>query len=576
MDSQQTDKIHANDIDRDVLPEIPVLIIGGGPVGLTTSILLSYHGVRSLLVEQHPGTSIYPKARFINARTMEIFRQLGIEQAIREVAIPCTDSVVIRHSLVGAEIARRPVETMIPQSVRVWSPTWGCVSTQEIFEPILLAQARLGESARIRFNTQFLTFEQHDEHIVARLLDRPTGRVWDVRAQYLVGADGPRSRVREILGIRMQGEPVLRHYINILFRADLNSLVADRQIGGGFITNPEAAGMLVYNGGNRWRFQISYEPDRGERPEDYAAERCLQLIRAAVGVADVSLELDGIFPWSDAALVAERFGDRRAFLVGDAEHLMSPAGGFGMNVGLQNAHNLAWKLAAVLKGWTGPLLPATYETERAPISRQITDRVLRTITSARGTSREAVASSPSAPGTRPQLPPDLFREHGSVFGATYSSSVIVPDGTAPAPVTNPVTDYVPTARPGSRAPHLWLERGDRRVSTLDLYGRHFVLLTGQEGQDWCRAAEHVAARLRVPLQAIRIGPTGEWQDSDRVWAATYGVEESGAVLVRPDGYVAWRSLRLSGDSESELGATFATALGRRLHYAQAGGGDRRP
>lgn len=522
--------------------EIPVLIVGGGPIGLTTSLLCSHHGVRSLLVEQHPGTSIFPKARFINARTMEIFRQMGIEPAMREVAIPHTRNVVWAHSLAAEELARRPVETMIPESVRAWSPTWGRTATQENFEPILLAQARRREPAEMRFDTRLLAFEQREEHVVARLLDRPSGHEWEVRAQYLVGADGAHSHVRDGLGIRMRGQEVLTNSINILFRADLSRWVADREINICFITNPQAAGLLLYNGGDRWRFTAFYYPDKGERPEDYTAERCLQVVRAAVGVPSVPVELDGVFPWSDAALVAERFGDRRVYLAGDAEHLMPPAGGFGMSVGIQDAHNLVWKLAAVLKGWAGPALLDSYEAERAPIARAMTDQMARNATAARGRSREGADAAASPAGARPALGrPEFFREHGLVFGATYASSVIVPDGTAPTQVPNAVTDYVPDARPGSRAPHLWLERAGERISTLDLFGSAFVLLTGPRGGAWCEAAEAAARELRLPLRVYTIGATDGMRDSEGAWPQRYGIEPEGAVLVRPDGYVAWRS-----------------------------------
>lgn len=549
------------DRDWDVPSEIPVLIVGGGPVGLTTSLLLSHHGISSLLVEQHPGTSIYPKARFINARTMEIFRQLGIEAALRAVEIPATRNVVWARSLAGDELARRPVETMIPEAVRAWSPTWGCTSTQETFEPVLLAEAQRRPSASLRFHTQLLSFEQGDDHILGTLLDRSSGREQQVRAQYLVGADGAHSRVREALDIRMDGEPVLTHSINILFRADLSRWVRDRAINLCFITNQEAAGLLLYNGADRWRFTAFYFPERGERADDYTPERCLQIVRAALDLPDLPVELDGTFPWSDAALVAERFGDRRALLAGDAEHLMAPAGGFGMSVGIQNAHNLTWKLAAVLQAWGAPSLLASYDAERRPISRAMTEQMARNALAARGAGRPT-ANAPAQSEPRPALGrPEFFWEHGLVFGATYATGALVPDGTPPVPVPNPVTDYAPTGRPGSRAPHVWLEYKDRRISTLDLFGRHVILLAGQEGHGWCEAAERMAAARRVPLLPVHVTPDGEWRDPERAWAASYGVEESGAVLVRPDGYVAWRSAGSSDDPEGELDVALATILG---------------
>jgi len=429
---------------------------------------------------------------------------------------------------------------------------------------VLLAEARRHEQASIRFHTRLHSFEQDDNHVRATLLDRFTGREQQVRARYLVGADGAHSRVRETLGIGMVGQRVLTHSVNILFHADLARFVGDREINICFITNPGAAGLLLYNGGDRWRFTAFYFPERGERPEDYTANRCLQIVRDAVGVADLPVELDGTFPWSDAALVAERFGDHLAFLAGDAEHLMAPAGGFGMSVGVQNAHNLAWKLAAVLHGWGTPPLLASYETERAPISRGIVEQMRRNALAARGADRPATTAPPAQPGARPALGrPEFFREHGLVFGATYTEGALLPDGTPPVSVSNPVTDYVPTARPGSRAPHVWLQQGERRISTQDLFGRQFALLAGQEGHGYCEAAAHVATARRVPLQAVRVAPDGEWQDPERAWAPTYGVEESGAVLVRPDGYVAWRGARSSADPEGELDMVLSTVLGWR-------------
>ena len=546
--------------------EVPVIIVGGGPVGLTTSLLCSFHGVPSLLVEHHPGTSIFPKARFINARTMEIFRQLLIEDALRAVAIPHSNYVLWAHSLAGEELARRPVETMSSDSVRDWSPTWGCTATQDVFEPVLLAQAQRQKLADIRFNTQFLTLSQDKEHVVAQLLDRQSGREWTVRARYLVGADGAHSPVRNALGIRMVGEPVLTHSVNVLFQADLDRFVADREINICFITNPQAAGLLLYNGGDRWRFTAFYYPDRGERPEDYTAERCQQLIRTAVGAPDVTVQVESIFAWSDAALVAERFGDHRVFLVGDAEHLMAPAGGFGMSVGIQDAHNLAWKLAATLRRWAGPALLDSYQAERAPISRQMTDQMRRNALAARAPSREgndAASVAAPSPTTRPALGrPEFFREHGLVFGATYDSKVIVPDGTAPVQVANPVTDYLPTARPGSRAPHVWLERGAQRISTLDLFGPSFVLLVGVEDHVWRAAAMAAADSMGLPLQTYTIGQGGDLGDAAGAWAHTYGVDEQGAALVRPDGYVAWRNRSGSPEEAAHFGEVLREALAR--------------
>jgi 2-polyprenyl-6-methoxyphenol hydroxylase-like FAD-dependent oxidoreductase len=535
--------------DTDLPTEIPVLIAGGGPVGLCTSILLSHHGVASLLVEKHAGTSIHPKARFVNARTMEVFRQVGVEQAMRDVALPDARNALAAKSLAGEVIASRLVETMIPESVRDWSPTSGCSSTQDVFEPVLLAhaRARLHPSAQIRFHTELVDFERTDDHVVATVLDRRTDQARHVRARFLVGADGARSRVRDRLGISMHGRPALSHSVNILFRADLTRWTAGRSINVCFIANPDAAGLLLHNGGDRWRFTAFYDPDKGDKPEDFTAERCLQLVRAAVGVPDLAVELGQPFAWSAALLIAERFSDGRAFLVGDAAHLMPPAGGFGMSAGIQSAHNLAWKLAAVLDGWAAPALLTTYGAERAAISQQIADQMMRNEAAARATARSPLAR------------PEFFREHGLVFGAAYESGAIVPDGTAAVTVENPTTDYVPNARPGARAPHVWLERRGERVSTLDLFGLGMVLLAGSEGESWCDAAKEIAAS-GVPLQAYCVGRSGDLIDEDDAWARAYGVERSGAVMVRPDGHVAWRCAASAPQPREEIERVLSCVL----------------
>ncbi len=540
------------------ITDIPVLIVGGGPIGLTASILLSHHGIRSLLIEQHPGTSTFPKARFINARTMEIFRQLCIERAIRDIETPHAHNFLLARSLAGEELLRMPMEQTIPASVREWSPSWGCTSSQDVIEPVLLEQARQLEPAKIRFDTQLVSFEQQDEFILATLIHRRSGRVQEVRTQYLIGADGAHSTVREALGIRMLGKPVLAYRVAVQFRADLSPWTADREINACYITNPDAVGNLYYYGRDRWKYQAFYYPDLGQSPEDFTPERCLQLIHAAIGVPDLAVELGEIRPWNDSALVAERFYDRRLFLAGDAAHLMSPAGGFGMNVGVQDVHNLAWKLAAVLKGWAPPALVSSYETERLPVARMMTEQMARNLDTTPG------APGVNGAGSTPPAAPKLgSNEHNLVFGVTYDSPVIVPDWTEPVKLWNPEGNYAPSARPGSRAPHVWLGRARDRISTLDLYGGEFVLLAGARGSGWCDAAKSVSSSTGIPVQTFRVGSEGDLVDLNHAWAATYGVEEDGAVLVRPDGYVAWRCAAMKAEPALEIEMALRTALARQ-------------
>jgi putative polyketide hydroxylase len=547
--------------DRDLPAEIPVLIVGGGPVGLTTSLLLSHYGVRSLLVEQHPGTSPYPKARLINARTMEIFRRLGIEQAIHDVAIPHNRNLVVARTLAGEEFDCKPMEFVIPESVRDWSPTAGCTATQDTVEPVLLGQARRKELAQIRFNTQLTSFEQSKEHVLATLVHRPSGRVQQVRTQYLIGTDGRHSPIREGLGIHMLGQPVLGHLVNILFRADLSRWTGDREINICFILHPKAPGLLLDNGGDHWRFTAFYDPDLGQRPEDFTPERCQQIVRTAVGAPDLSLELGEVSPWSDAALVAQRFSDRRIFLAGDAAHVMSPFGGFAMNVGIQDAHNLTWKFAAVLRRWAAPALLETYAVERLPVSRVITEQMARNERFVRGAPEAAASPRSHTPAQPPRARRESYAPHGLVFGTVYDSSIIVPDGTPPIEVENPITDYVPNARPGSRAPHIWLEREGERISTLDLFGPGFVMLSVSRGKQWSAAAREIASKRGIPLGAYSVGADGDLTCTDDLWRAAYGIEDDGAVLVRPDGHVAWRISSGSSDTRRELDRVFSIAVG---------------
>jgi putative polyketide hydroxylase len=540
--------------------EIPVLIVGGGPVGLCASILLSHHGVPSLLIERHTGTSLYPKARLVNARTMEIFRQCGLEQAVREISLPPEQSrhAIWARTLVGEELQRRTIVTAAPDLSAGVSPTFGCTTSQEVLEPVLLRCARQFNLGQVRFSSELTTFIQDGSGISATLLDREQGEQTQVRAQYLLGADGAHSRVREVLGIPMVGPAGLGHTMNILFQADLSRWVAGRSINLAFLQHPDAPGILLpIDGGHRWAFQASYSPAAGQCAEDFTLERNIELVRAAVGVPDLPVKVLRAAPWTSSAQVAARFRQGRVFLAGDAAHQMPPAGGFGMNTGLQDVQNLAWKLAAVLGGWAGPALLETYEREREPVDRWTTEQTLRSLASIRRVGTGATEKDTSMHEGRQEL----FHEQGLIFGAAYESATVLPDGTARPVVTNPVTDYAPTAHPGCRAPHIWLERAGQRLSTLDLFGRSFVLLAGRTGTAWCQAAAKVAHARRLPVHAFTVGAQGGLVDPGGSWATTYGVEQDGAVLVRPDGHVAWRARSCVTNPVETLQVVLASMLG---------------
>ena len=530
--------------------ETPVLIVGGGPVGLTASLLLSRLGIGNLLVERHPGTAVVPKARGINARTMEMYRQQGIEDDIRAagLAVEKTGLIVWTESLAGREIERRVPGRFKPQNMAA-TPTRNALCAQDDFEPVLRRFAEAEPLGELRFNTELTSFEQGADGVTATLMDRVTGAETAVRAQYLVACDGSQSRVRRQVGAQMIGRENVYDSVNILFNADLRPWIQDRPAALYFVEQPDLRGtFLTINAHDRWGFLIHSLSQYGFRPDDLTPERCIALIRQAAGVPDLEVTVRGVSAWVASAIVADRYGHGRVFLAGDAAHEMPPTGGFGMNTGVQDAQNLCWKLAAVLHGQAGPALLDTYHDERQPLGRLITETSLANSLSMGRTERVEGAKLAR---------PEFLNEQGLIFGAQYQSAAVVPDGTALVQVDDPITQYAASARPGGRAPHVWLERGGERVSTVDLLGRGFVLLAGENGGAWRDAFDG----LSLPgAAAYRLGT--DLADPDGAWHAAYGVAPEGAVLVRPDGYVAWRSAGAHEAPARALGAAVAQVLAR--------------
>jgi putative polyketide hydroxylase len=535
--------------------DVPVLIVGGGPVGLSASLFLSRQGIRSLLVERHPGTSILPKARGINARTMEIYRQFCVEQAIRDAGLAPehTGFIVWTESLAGKEVERRVPGRMSPAN-RAAAAVPNCLCAQDDLEPVLRRFAEAEPLAELRFNTELVKVSQDSDSVAAVLADRGSGTERLVRAQYLIAADGTQSRVRRKLGVRMIGRERVYDSVNILFNADLRPWTADRPSALYFVEQPDLrATFLTINASDRWGFLIHSLKQYGYTPEDFTPERCVALIRQAVGVADLPVSVLGVSAWEASALVADRYRDTRIFLAGDAAHEMPPTGGFGLNTGVQDVHNLAWKLAAVLHGQAEASLLNSYHAERQPIGMAITQASLENSLSMGRTARQDTAVLPRAA---------FLSEQGLIFGAAYESAAVIGDGSAPPVIDDPVTQYVPSARPGCRAPHVWLRRDGAQLSTTDLFGPRFVLLTGARGAVWLDAAAALAGPARPPLVAHMIGGDGTLADGDVAWADAYGVADDGAVLVRPDGHVAWRSAASADAPRDVLQAALDGVLGR--------------
>jgi putative polyketide hydroxylase len=529
------------------MTDVPVLIVGGGPVGLTASIVLSRHGVRSLLVERHPGTATHPKARGINARTMEMYRQLGVEDDIRAAGLPPDRArfIVWARSLAGEELERRVPWRASADSTAV-SPVRNCLCAQDALEPVLRDHAERA-GGDLRFNVELTGFVQDADGVTATLAGRRSAAPTVVRADYVIAADGAQSRIRRALGVKMIGREDVYESVNVLLHADLQPWTEHRPAALYFIEHPRLkATFLTINGTDRWGFLVNSLSAYGLTAADFTPERTLELVRLAAGVPDLAATILAIAPWTASAHVAERYRHGRVFLAGDAAHEMPPTGGFGLNTGVQDVHNLAWKLAAVLHGGAASALLDTYDAERRPVGEAITE--------------QSLANSISMGRLGHQAPgfarPEYLNEQGLIFGATYESAAVLPDGLAPPTIANRITDYVPDGRPGGRAPHAWLSHDGAQISTIELVGQRFTLFGGPE---WRRAR----GTPPVPLDVVTIGDAGDFQDPEGRWRAVYGVEPSGAVLVRPDGYVAWRMAR----APSDPGAAFNAALTRVLRGA---------
>ncbi|APU13216.1 MULTISPECIES: FAD-dependent monooxygenase [Actinoalloteichus] len=511
--------------------EVEVLIVGGGPVGLATSIELSRHGVSSLLVEKHEGTSIFPKARLVSTRTMEIVRSWGVQSAVEEAGLPRDDSLAlgIGPTLTSPDFRREVarIHEDAPQS-----PTYNYICAQDGFEVILRELAESLPGGEVRFATRMTRLAVDDDGVTATIADADGER--QVRARYVVAADGSRSGVRESLGVAVTGPPPLSHMVSVLFDADLGTLLHDRLGALYFVYGEVYCAVESVDNRRRWTLQTGYEPDQGESASDFTHESCIELVRAAVGVADLPVRIVGMLPWIQQAVVAEEFRSGRVFLVGDAAHVATPQGGFGMNCGIQDAHNLAWKLASVLRGEAGDALLDTYSTERRPVADWTVQESLRNALITIDMMEDRLTMQEAG-----DLQAHRRRAEGLVLGYRYESPAVIADGTqAPAP-EDPYETYLPTARPGHRAPHVWLSHRGRQVSTLDLLGTSLTLLS-PAGSGWDVAAAQAADRLDVPLDVLLISPDDPAFPTSPTWAKEYGLTDTGAVLIRPDGHVAWR------------------------------------
>lgn len=500
--------------------ETSVVIVGGGLNGLTMAALLTWHDVPCLVAERHESTSIQYKFAGISPRSMEVFRQIGLEQEIRA-------SRTGDQQGGGIVRGRNWSDPDLHWGGPAWadtaaiSPTPPATCDQHVLEPILKKHAEQ-HGANMRFGWECIAVAtQHDGYSVC-LMNRTNGQEEEVRARYLVVADGAGGRLRDRLGIGTHGPGLLQHWMNIIFYTDLPDDIDGKRVTSFFATDLNAT--LTPRPGGRWLLALQYFPEKGETPEDFDATRTRELVHKAIG-RDVRAELVDARHWDVAAQVADTFQKENAFLVGDCAHLMPPTGAFGGNTGIHDAQNLAWKIALVLRDEAQPQLLDSYDTERRPVVERTLQQAMARL--------QKWFKDPAG-----RLPPSvsIVDDYDVVLGQRYDEGAIAGVDNPPARPFEPAHGL--TGRPGTRLPHLRLDSSG--LSTLDLPGRYPLLITSND--TWL-AAGRTLAEAGHSLDCVSL--SGEWLPH-------VGIGQTGALLVRPDGYVAWRSVGASAAPQKEL------------------------
>ena len=583
--------------DADHIPTTDVVVVGSGPAGSAAALSLATLGIPTIMITKYRWTANTPRAHITNQRAMEVFRDLGIEDQVQADATPheLMGDTVFCTSIAGEEIGRILTWGTHPARAadyRLASPCLPVDIPQTYLEPILVRNAAM-RGAHARFSTEYLGHTQDADGVDVRVRDRITGREYSIRAKYLIGADGARSTVAEELGLPMEGAMDIAGSMNITFKADIEAYVGHRPSVLYWVIQPGSnvggigAGLVrMVRPWNEWLIVWGYDIAQSAPVVDEQA--AIQIVRNLLGLPDIEVEITGTSLWGNNEMYATRLQSGRVFCVGDAVHRHPPSNGLGSNTSIQDSYNLAWKLAAVLRGQAAPALLDTYSTERAPVARQIVARANKSsrefvqffevlgLLDAKDEAEMAArieerkANTPAGAAKRAALVAAMelkhyeFNAHGVDMGQFYESAAIVPDGsTRPAPARDPELYYEPSTVPGSRLPHAWVGDTLHKLSTLDLAPMtRFTLLTGIAGEPWVAAAEKVGAEFGVPLETVVIGPGRAVTDLYYDWARLREVEEDGVLLVRPDKHIGWRSMRLPADPTAALRDAMATVLAR--------------
>lgn len=578
--------------------ETDVLVVGAGPAGAAAAALLSSYGVRNIMVNKYSSVANSPRSHITNQRTMEVLRELGVEDEARSWAMPqeTMGTTVWASSMAGQEFGRLQTWYAEPRwkaEHDLAAATEICDLPQDRLEPILITAASLRGTTSL-LNTEFKEFTQDADGVTSILRDRITANEYQVRSKYLIGADGARSTIVEQLGLPMEGEMGEGGNINVVFTADLAHLVEHRPADMFWLIQPGSghAGMglgvvRMIQPYRRFMATWGYDPARGE-PE-LTDELGVEIAHQLIGDDAVDVEIESISTWSVNHMNVTDNMTARVFVAGDAAHRHTPMHGLGSNTSIQDSFNLAWKLAAVIKGEAGPGLLETYRDERVPVARKLVDRVHRTLgvvppmfmalglppTADREAYEAALVAleqpTRESAAMRAQLDEaiqgtlPIFNSHGMEMNQSYESPAIVTDGeAAPTPDRDPEFYYHRSTFPGRHIIHAWLTRDQRRVPVIDLVGKgRFTILTGPSGgEEWRAAAGRASAELGIEIAAVTIGRGGDYEDTWGTYARDSEVAEDGALLVRPDHIIGWRAVD-SADAGSRLLEALSQILDRQ-------------
>ena len=571
----------------------PVLIVGAGPAGLAASLLLQQYGVPALTVARYGWTAHTPRAHHVNPRSMELLRGLGLEDAVRCAAMPhdLVHNVVWCINLAGEELGRlNTYHHGGPGGYIGLTPTDAVNIPQHKLEAVL-AEALLARGGRLLFNTECVEIRETGSGVRARVRDRVNGATFWIEADYLIGADGANSLIAEQIGLEFEGTAGWGAAVNVWIKADLERFCAHRP-GLLYYTNQPGEDFWVGSGAfvtvaawDEWMVTLMYDPAEGE--PDLSEETLRRRIHHIIGDDSVEIEILNVGKWLMNAQFARSYASSRVFCMGDAVHRHAPANGLGANVSMQDAYNLAWKLKLVLSGVAAPTLLESYNTERQPIGREVIRRSMQSVVES--------GAVPASLGYRPGQSREERQEHvrqfqaatekgaaarsavaaavyqlrycynavGIELGSRYESSAVVPNGEDYTPSPDPDLVYVPQTVAGCPLPHAVItDPTGRQQSTIDLVaGGAFHLLTGPGGQAWSAVRDEIADYTGLDIRAVGIGPGCLFDDPYGDWRRIRGVTDSGAVLVRPDGHVAWRADTAADNELQALHDAVAVMLG---------------